>query len=162
MNSGRFWLIVAALAITAVAMSAACGNSGGAPCTNCPAMEGRYMVQFAAGTDPEECATLGVPLPRGPLDIERAGAALTAHWEAIELQGTLYQSNDFTLLGTDAELDGGRTTFSLSGRYAPGSTDGGLGMISGTFTGTYTRGSPQGPQDCSHFRPYTAAQQQQP
>lgn len=162
MNSGRFWLIVAALATTAMALSAACGSGGGAPCTNCPPMEGRYVVAFAAVTSPDECAPLGVFLPRGPLDIERAGAALTATWDAIEMQGTLYQSYDFTLLGTDAELDGGRTTFSLNGRYTPGSTDGGIGTLSGSFTGTYTRGSPQGPQDCSLFRPYTAAQQRQP
>jgi hypothetical protein len=162
MNSGRFWLIVAALATSAVALSAACGNSGGAPCTNCPPMEGRYMVEFALVATPDECAPLGVSLPRGPLDVERAGGALTATWDGIDMQGTLYQSLEFNLLGTDAELDGGRTTFSLNGRYTPGSTDGGMGMLSGSFTGTYTRGSPQGPRDCSLFRPYTAAQQRQP
>jgi hypothetical protein len=162
MNSGRFWLIVAALATSAVALSAACGNGGGSPCTNCPPMEGRYGVAFAAVTSPDECAPLGVTLPQGPLDVARAGAALTATWDGIEMEGTLYQSLDFNLLGADAQLDGGRTTFSLNGRYTPGSTDGGMGMLSGSFTGTYTRGSPQGQQNCSLFRPYTAAQQGQP
>ncbi|HVG60043.1 MAG TPA: hypothetical protein VNA24_15910 [Hyalangium sp.] len=162
MNSGRFVLIIAALATSAIALSAACGNEGGSPCTDCPPMEGRYVVAFAAVTNPDECAPLGVFLPRGPLDIGRAGSALTAHWDGMEMQGTLYQSLDFNLLGTDAQLDGGRTTFSVNGRYAPGSTDGGMGMISGTFTGTYTRGTPQGPQDCALFRPITAAQQGQP
>lgn len=162
MTSGRFWLIAAALTTTAVALSASCGGSGGSPCTSCPPMEGRYTVQFAAVGTPDECAPLGVTLPQGPLDIQRAGSALTATWEELELQGTLYQSFDFTLLGNEAQQDGGRTQFSLNGRYTPGSTDGGLGSISGSFTGTYTRGTAQGPRDCSLFRPYTAAQQRQP
>lgn len=161
MTSGRFWLIAAALAATAVAFSAACGGSG-SPCTSCPPMEGRYTVEFAAGAIPEDCAALGVTLPRGPLDIQRAGAGLTATWDEVELEGTLYQSLDFSLLGTEAELDGGRTQFSVSGRYMPGSADGGVGAISGSFTGAYTRGSAQGPRNCSIFRAYTAAQQRQP
>jgi hypothetical protein len=162
MTSGRFWLIAAALAITTVALSAACGGSNGAPCTSCPPMEGRYTVEFAAGEIPNDCATLGVTLPQGPLDIQRAGGGLTATWDDIEMQGTLYQSLDFTLLGAEAQPDGGRTQFSVNGRYAPGGTDGGVGSISGTFTGSYTRGSAQGPRNCSILRAYTAAQQRQP
>lgn len=162
MTSGRFWLFAAALATTAVALSAACGSANGSPCTSCPPIEGLYTVQFAAVSTPDECAPLGVTLPRGPLDIHRAGSALTATWDGIGLEGTLFQSFDFTLLGNEAQLDGGRTQFSVSGKYTPGSTDGGLGSISGSFTGTYNRGTAQGPRDCSLFRPYTATQQRQP
>lgn len=161
MTSGRFWLRAAALTATAAASFAACGG-GGAPCTSCPPLEGRYTVEFAAGELPDECMELGVGLPQGGLDIHRAGAALTATWEEVALQGTLYQSLDFTLLGTDTRLDGGSTQFSLSGRYTPGSADGGLGAISGTFTGSYTRGAAQGTRRCSLYRAYTATQQRQP
>ena len=161
MTSGRFWLIAAALAATAVAFSTACGGSG-AVCTSCPSMEGRYTVEFAAGAIPADCTALGVTLPQGPLDIQRSGGGLTATWEEVELEGTLYQSLDFNLLGTQAEPDGGRTQFSVSGRYAPGSTDGGVGTLSGSFTGSYTRAAAQGPRNCSIFRAYTAAQQRQP
>jgi hypothetical protein len=162
MTSGRFWPIAAALTVSAVALSAACGGGSGSPCTSCPPMEGTYTVEFAAGELPAECATLGVTLPQGPLDIQRAGGGLTATWEGVELQGTLYQSLDFNLLGTEAQLDGGRTQFSLNGRYTPGSMDGGVGSLSGSFTGSYTRGSAQGPRNCSILRAYTAAQQRQP
>jgi hypothetical protein len=161
MTSGRLWLIAAALSTTAVALSAACGASG-SPCTSCPPLEGRYTVAFAAGETPDDCAALGVTLPQGPLDIQRAGAGLTATWEEVELQGTLYQSLDFTLLGAEVPLDGGRTQFSLNGRYMPGSADGGVGALSGSFSGSYTRASPQGQSDCSIVRPFTAAQHRQP
>jgi hypothetical protein len=161
MNSGRFWLIAAAFAITATALAAGCGDNG-APCTTCPSMEGRYPLEFEGGTIPADCASLGVELPKGPLDIQRTGSGLTATLDGVPLEGTVYQTFDFTLLGTQAALDGGSTQFSVNGRYAPGRTDGGTGGISGTFTGTYARGSAQGTRRCSIFRGYTATQGGQP
>ncbi len=78
MTSGRFWLIVAALASPLVAAAVGCGSNGG-PCTTCPPIEGRYPLEFAAGDVPADCASLGVLLPRGPLDIRRAGSRAHRH-----------------------------------------------------------------------------------
>ncbi|HYI00790.1 hypothetical protein [Hyalangium sp.] len=161
MTSGRFWMIAATLASTTAALAAGCGDNG-SPCSTCPSMEGRYALEFAEGAIPADCASLGVTLPQGPLDIQRAGAGLTATLEGVELQGTVYQTFDFSLLGTQAALDGGSTQYSVSGRYTPARTDGGTGGISGSFTGTYARGSAQGTRRCSILRAYTAAQQRQP
>ncbi|MFL5347389.1 MAG: hypothetical protein ACJ8AT_21605 [Hyalangium sp.] len=158
MTSGRFWLIAAALASPALA-AIACGG-GGAPCTTCAPIEGRYPLEFAAGAVPADCASLNVALPRGPLDIQRAGSQLTATLDNVPLQGTLFQSSDFNLLGSQAAQDGGSTTqFAFSGSYTPGRADGGTGSLSGSFTGTYSRPSPQGTGRCTLPRAYTATQQ---
>ncbi len=75
------------------------------------------------------------------------------------MQGTVFQSSDFNLLGSQAALDGGSSTqFALSGTYTPGHPDGGTGQISGSLTGTYTRPSAQGTNRCSLSRAYTATQ----
>jgi len=161
MTSGRFWLIAATLATTATALAAGCGDSG-APCKTCPPIEGRYALEFEPGAIPADCTSLGVGLPQGALDIQRAGAGLTATLDGVPLEGTVYQSFDFNLLGTQSALDGGSTQLSLSGRYTPGRLDGGTGAIAGSFTGTYARGSAQGTRRCSIFRAYTAAQGGQP
>jgi hypothetical protein len=158
MTSGRFWLLALLLGGAAMAAAAGC-NGGGAPCTKCPPMEGRYMLQFTAGPLPADCVSLAVNLPQGPLDIQRAGSGLTATLEGVELQGTAFQSFDFNLLGIDTRPDGGSTQFSFSGRYTPGQADGGTGQIAGTFTGDYARESAQGLSRCSIIRDYTAAQQ---
>ncbi|MBN1206365.1 MAG: hypothetical protein JXB05_15740 [Myxococcaceae bacterium] len=159
MTSGRFWLIAATL--TGTALFAGCGESG-APCTRCPPIQGRYPLEFADESVPADCAALGVALPEGPLDIQRAGSQLTASVDELPLQGTVYQSFDFTLQGAQAALDGGSTSLSFNGRYAPGNPDGGTGRISGSFSGTYARGSAQGTRRCSINRTYTATQQERP
>lgn len=161
MTSGRFWLIATAAGLTATAVAAGCGDNG-APCTTCPPIEGRYPLEFEAGTLPADCTSLGVGLPQGALDIQRSGSGLTATMDGVPMEGTLFQSNDFSLLGAQSGLDGGSTQFSLSGRYTPGRLDGGTGSIAGSFTGTYARGSAQGTRRCSIFRGYTATQQGQP
>ncbi|WP_224366452.1 hypothetical protein [Hyalangium versicolor] len=165
MTSGRFWVIATTLASTAVAVAIGCGEDG-APCTACPSIEGRYPLEFAAGSLPAECTSLGVTLPKGPLEIQHTGSQLNATLDAVGLQGTLFQNYSFTLLGSQSATDGGTTQFSLSGTYIPGradgGTDGGTGQLSGSFTGTYTRPSAQGTARCSLVRAYTATQNGQP
>jgi hypothetical protein len=161
MISGRFWLMATTVVGTAVAAASGCGG-GHTPCTSCPPIDGRYPLEFSAGTLPANCASLSVTLPQGPLDIQHTGNLVTATLDGVEMQGTLYQSFDFTLLGSQPPMDGGSTQFSISGIYTPGSADGGSGKISGSFTGNYTRPSAQGASSCSIFRAYTATQQGQP
>jgi hypothetical protein len=156
MNSGRFWLVAATLVLTVVILSPGCGDNGGSPCTNCPPIEGRYELEFAAGALPADCTALGVQLPKGPLEIERTGPQLNATVDGVELQGTLFQSYDFSLLSTATAADGGTDTLNFSGRYIPTLRDGGTPQITGSFTGTYSRTPPQGTRRCTLSRGYTA------
>jgi hypothetical protein len=156
MTCGRFWLFSAALVSAVLALSAGCGG-GNAPCTNCPPIEGRYALAFAPGDRPAECVDLGVQLPTDPLEIQRAGSQLTATLQGVTMQGTLYQTYDFNLAGTKGASDAGVTTnMSLSGRFSPAVTDGGVAQIVGTFNGTYQGPTGQGTRRCSLSRPYTA------
>ena len=96
----------------------------------CAPVEGRYPLGFEAGTLPADCTSLGVGLPQGPLDIQQPGSgARRRRWTAWPMEGTLYQGNDFSLLGTQAALDGGTTQFSMSGRYTQSVLDGGTGSL---------------------------------
>lgn len=163
MTSGRFWLVAASLAGTAFAAAAGCGGSTSAPCTTCAPVEGHYPLQFASGTLPQECVSLGVDLPKGALEIQRTGNALNATLDTVPMQGTLYQNSEFTLLGSQTQLDGGSSTqFSLTATYTAGRADGGTGQLAGSFTGTYNRPSPQGTSRCTLMRSYTATQNGQP
>jgi hypothetical protein len=79
------------------------------------------------------------------------------------MQGTLYQNAEFTLLGAQTQTDGGSSTqFSLTATYTPGRADGGTGQLAGSFTGSYSRPSPQGTGRCTLMRTYTATQNGQP
>jgi hypothetical protein len=159
MNSGRFWLLVVSLAGTAVVLSPGCGDNTGTPCGNCPPMEGSYELEFAAGTLPADCAAIGVRFPQGQLEIERTGPNLNATVDGVGLTGTLYQSYDFNLQSPLSAFDGGTDTLSFSGRYIPVVRDGGVGQLTGSFTGTYTRTAPQGTRRCTLSRSYTATQE---
>lgn len=159
MTSGRFWLIAATLAGTAAAMASGCGDDNVEPCTACPAMEGRYTVEFAEGTLPAECTSLGIQLPQGALEMNRVGSQLNATLDGVPLQGTVFTTYDFNLAGARGPMDGGTDTYSLTGRYVPALMDGGTGSLTGTFSGNYTRTTPTGAQRCALGRPYTATQQ---
>lgn len=158
MTSGRFWLITLSLSGTALALG--CGEAGSA-CTECPPLEGRYALEFAPGTVPEACASLGVGLPEGPLELQRAGSQLTGSVEDVSLQGTVYSNGTFSVLGTRVvEGGGGSDSLGFNGRYTPASTDGGTAaQLSGTYTGGTTRGSGQGAPPCSLVRSFTATRQ---
>ncbi len=161
MNSGRFWLIVATLAGTTATLSGGCGESA-APCTTCPPIEGRYALEYGAGTIPPDCTALAVALPEGPLDIQRVGSQLSGSVDGVALQGTVFSTYDFSLVSTVGPTDGGTDTLSFSGRYASARGDGGTGQLAGSFSGTYSRNTPQGTRRCSLTRPFTATQQGQP
>ncbi|MDY7227985.1 hypothetical protein [Hyalangium rubrum] len=159
MTSGRFCLIAVTLAGTAVALSPGCGDSNVEPCTTCPPIEGRYTLEFAEGALPAECNPLSIELPEGPLEVNRAGSQLTGTVDGVALQGTVYQTYDFSLVGARTPTDGGTETYSFSGRYVPARMDGGTGQLTGSFNGNYSRTLPTGAQRCAVGRAYTATQQ---
>lgn len=159
MTSGRF----APAALTAVLSLAAsaCGD-GAAPCTECPAVEGRYRMGFGDAGVPGECSQLNVDLPRGkPLDIARTGASLTGSLEGVSLRGMVSAQGSLSLSGGAAGTpDGGvSTTLSLSGFYMPLAGDGGTASLTGTYTGTFTRAGPNGPQRCNVVSPFSATRE---
>jgi hypothetical protein len=148
MTSGRLWL--AALCLLATGC-----DSEGAACTDCPAVEGRYALSFAEGALPAACASGGVGLPQGPLDLQRAGAQLTGTVEDVALRGSVYANSTFTLLGSRG-LDGGSDSLAFTGSYSAGDPDGGApAQLTGSLTRGFTRaGSTSAP--CSLVRSFTA------
>jgi hypothetical protein len=168
MTSGRFWPLPAALAgALALLLAPGCGENVGQPCTTqCGQIEGSYELHLGDAGVPADCANLGVRLPEGPLAITRAGAQLGGSVEGVTMRGTLYQSGDFTLLGSRAgSPDGGTgdsTSFSFNGRFQAAREDAGTpASLAGTFNGTYTRsGGPGGAaRTCTVNRPYTATRE---
>ncbi len=158
MTSGRFPRFFAGL-LTLTA--AGCGG-GDTPCTDCPAVEGRYRIQFSGGAGvPPECSLLSVALPAGEvLDISRTGDQLTARLAGVSLAGTIGSYAAFNLMGsaTNAGAPGGaRTdTLNLNGSYIAPAMEGGTASISGVFTGTYVRASDTGGQRCTVSSPFSA------
>ncbi|MCP3137909.1 hypothetical protein [Pyxidicoccus xibeiensis] len=163
MTSGRLALAGAAVMTAVLTLtSPGCGD-GATPCTDCPPLEGRYRMGFAgdAGVG-GDCATLGVALPRDkPLNIARTGDRLTGTLEGVSLTGSVSGQGTFSLAGTLAGgTDGGRTdTLSLAGRYTPSVADGGTAQLAGTYTGTFSRTGPSGPQRCNVVSPFSATRE---
>ncbi|MDC0707856.1 hypothetical protein POL68_05185 [Stigmatella sp. ncwal1] len=152
MTSGRLWL--AALCLLATG----CDGGGSAPCADCPPIEGRYDLEFAAGPLPAACVSEGVGLPAGPLDIQRSGGQLTGSVAGVTLQGSVYPNSTFTLLGSRA-ADGGSDSLNFTGSYSAGSADGGTeAQLAGSLTRGFTRAGGTG-APCSLIRSFTAARQ---
>lgn len=161
MTSGRFALAAVVIAATGTLVATSgCGDDG-APCTDCPAMEGTWRMDFADAGVPAECVNLGVQaLPQGEdMTVNRAGSTLTGTLTGVSLQGTVYASGDFSLGGIGpTSLDGGHTdNLNLTGLYTPSVGDGGTAALRGTFSGNYSRAATGGtPQRCTVSRPFTA------
>jgi hypothetical protein len=159
MTSGRFAPLGAAVLTVAFALApSGCGDAVPA-CTDCPAVEGRYRMEFGDAGVPGECTQLAVDLPRGrPLDITREEDALTGTLEGLTLRGTVSAQGSFSMSGNaTGSPDGGVTrTVSLAGLYTPPVQDGGTARLAGNFSGNFTRAGPNGPQRCNVVTPFSA------
>ncbi len=171
MISGRLTRTAAVL-LGALCAGIACGQSA-PPCTDCPPMEGRYSLVLQETGLPSNCANLTVSFPSGPLDVQRVDSQLSATLEGFTLQGTLYATSDFSLVGLPAPglggtdggtggADGGAgrpESVSLNGRYLPASEeDGGVAQLTGTYVGNHA-GSGGRTQRCTVTRSFTATRQ---
>ncbi|OJH38954.1 hypothetical protein [Cystobacter ferrugineus] len=161
MTSGRIHspeLVVLLLSLTA----AGCGGTSQG-CIQCSPIDGRYALEFGDGMTPGTCQGVTVTLPQGPLDMTRQGSELTAQLDGLTLRGTLYQTNDFNLLGTRAgSMDGGTAGLeseNLTGRYVAGVGDGGVDKLIGDWQGNFASTSTGGTRRCSVTRPFTATRQ---
>ena len=162
MTSGRFAPLGAA--VLTLGLSLATSGCGDEPprCTDCPALEGRYRMDFADGGVPGECGSLAVDLPRGqPLDITRAGDELSGTLQGVSLRGTVSSQGSFSLSGNAAgSPDGGVTqSVSLAGLYTAPVQDGGTARLAGNYSGNFTRAGPNGPQRCNVISPFSATRQ---
>lgn len=154
MTSGRFAPFFAGLLLLT---TAACGG-GDTRCTDCPAVEGRYRLQFNPGAGvPSECALLGVELPAGEvLDIARSGETLTSRLAGVPLRGSVTSLGTFVMTGTGAAVANRTDTLTLTGNYLAPLADGGTASISGVLTGSYVRASDTGGQRCNVSSPFSA------
>lgn len=166
MTSGRFQLPTFPLVLAgALALSASACNGGSSQgCLQCAPMEGRYTLELDPGTNPPACSGVPVTLPEGPLDVSRQDSDISAELDGLTLRGTLYQTNDFSLVGSSLgqDTDGGTPgldSASLSGRYVPGVGDGGVPKLLGDWQGNFSSTSAGGTKRCSVTRSFTATRQ---
>lgn len=154
MTSGRFAPFFAGLLLLTTG-----GCGGEAPrCTECPAVEGRYRLQFDTGAGvPPECALLGVEGPTGEvLDIARSGENLTSRVAGVPVRGTITSQGTFLMTGTGVPSANRTDTLTLTGSYQAPLTDGGTASITGVLTGSYVRASDTGGQRCNVSSPFSA------
>ncbi|GEL70834.1 MULTISPECIES: hypothetical protein [Myxococcus] len=154
MTSGRFAPFFAGLLLLTTA-----GCGGEAPrCTECPAVEGRYRLQFdTSGGVPPECALLGVEVPTGEvLDIARSGENLTSRLAGVPVRGTITSQGTFVMTGTGVPSANRTDTLTLTGTYLAPLADGGTASINGVLTGSYARASDTGGQRCNVSSPFSA------
>ncbi|QDE90914.1 hypothetical protein BHS06_19155 [Myxococcus xanthus] len=154
MTSGRFAPFFAGLLLLT---TGGCGGEA-ARCTECPAVEGRYRLQFdtSAGVPPE-CALLGVEVPTGEvLDIARSGENLTSRLAGVPVRGTITAQGTFLMTGTGVPSVNRTDTLTLTGSYLAPLTDGGTASINGVLTGSYARASDTGGQRCTVSSPFSA------
>src|SRR6478672_12655809 len=128
----------AASAFLGLLLLASCSGDN-QPCTQCPPVEGLYILQ--ADAPDQTCPK--VVTPPNSIALSREGSTLRAVLPEGVLTGTLYDTFDFTLHGTlggggtDGGTDGGfvgspgpTTAVDLRARYINGS-DGGADRFSG-------------------------------
>ncbi|MEW6430767.1 MAG: hypothetical protein AB1730_04600 [Myxococcota bacterium] len=118
--------VVLALALLALAL-AACTNAS--PCSTCPPLAGTYSVAWERALNlADGCAATG-PQPQ-TLTFSQAGATASVLVDGVELQGSVYDTFDFSLSGTRPDV-----SYLLRGTVIPtdAATDAGV-RITGSLT----------------------------
>lgn len=152
MRSPRPLVFVLLSALT-LAMGPGCGEPNPV-CNDCPDLQGAWTLQFDL-TEPEPCAD-GTAVGSGALDLTQVGSSLRATIGGVELQGTIFQSWDFSLNGSapTAEAGGLEVLHSLTGKFARGQPS----LQTGDrLMGTYSATSPGG---CTASGSYVATRVQ--
>ena len=130
-----------------VVLAAACSDA--APCRDCPAIDGVYAVRWPDGGagDAGACPSSG---PRVPTwTIVQQGPQVTASIAGVNVGGTLYDTYDLLLSGSEGTL-----SYSLRALAIPTGTsaDGGIDLR-GTFT---SRTLPSSGDPCEVNETFTA------
>lgn len=111
--------------------------TGANPCTDCPPVEGRYTLVYQEGIFSSGCTAMFEKPPE--ITLSRVGSLINANYGNTSLRGTLYDTYDFSLMGTETTSTLGTMTTQLRARYvtpAPSSDAG------ATLTGKVTRDIP--------------------
>jgi hypothetical protein len=138
------------LAMSGLSMLVMAACSGAAPCNACPPIDGVYAVTWADGgtaSDAGLCPRSGPRVPSWTL--AQRGAQVTTTIGSVNLGGTLYDSYDLLLSGSE-----GSTSYSLRALTIPTGTsaDGGIDLR-GTLT---TRTVPSSGDPCEVNETFTA------
>lgn len=117
----------AALVTAALALA---GCTDALPCRDCPPLAGTYTIDWApARLVAEGCPPTG---PRPPtLTFTQVGSTAATTIGEVALDGTVYDTSEFSLRGADAGV-----TYALRGVVVAGPTasDGGSAHLTGTLT----------------------------
>jgi hypothetical protein len=122
MHSGARAAAVVVALLVAVGVGA-CGSQS--PCSSCQAVEGTYAMQWNAPTISGGCTAelQGTP---PTLVLTRAGSRVLTSFAGYRLEGSLYDSLDFTMSSLNGVSDGGSESVRLQGfATPPGKADGG-------------------------------------
>lgn len=127
------------------------GCSDAAPCRSCPPVDGVYAVGWAdAGTAATDAGSCPVTGPRvSSWTLAQSGTQITSTIAGVNLGGTLYDTYDLVLSGTEANL-----TYRLRALTIPEGTGDDAGIkLQGTFT---TRTLPTTGDPCEVNEAFTA------
>jgi hypothetical protein len=111
------------------------GCSDALPCSTCPPLDGVYAVSWAANDGGQPIADGGscpVEGPRAPTwTLSQRGSQVTTSIEGVNLGGTLYDSYDLVLSGSEGGL-----SYRVRALVVPEGTsaDAGVRLQNGTFT----------------------------
>jgi hypothetical protein len=125
-----------------------CGGNNPA-CNECPDLAGSWSLAWDPGEDPPACVEQGATLPEGAMALTQVGSAVRGTLAGVELQGTVFESWDFNLNGSE-ERDEAAVLHSVGGRFVAGQPA--LETVD-RLLGTYTATHPQG---CVLSRGYVA------
>lgn len=124
------------------------------PCTDCPALEGSWVLGFNEVSRSAACGQVGTPDPPGTLTFARQGARVQTRAGGVDLVGTIYDTWDVVMSGGATDpVDGGSVELGLRGRYVLNKPDAGS---DGQLRGTWTVQGRRGDLTCEVVRDFTA------
>ena len=126
------------------------GCSDAAPCRDCPAIDGLYAVSWPDGGTASDAGACPGSGPRTPTwTLAQRGPQVTSTIAGVNLGGTLYDTYDLLLSGSEGTL-----SYSLRALVIPTGTsaDGGVDLR-GTFT---SRNLPSSGDPCEVSETFTA------
>jgi hypothetical protein len=144
-------------ALVVAGLAAACGNTR--PCTQCPKMEGNWVFGYSVKAPEGECANVPVFTPPGAMTFTQTGAGIYTSAGGNEVNGTLYDDNQFILRGQVFNSDGGSLSLYWRGDFVAGSStlpDGGSNPNDAQLSGTFQASVRTSTSECRMPADFTA------
>lgn len=134
--------------IMALGFTAACGSN--VPCQVCPPLQGTWRMEYREAVDSEGCKMVAPPAPPATVTFGGSGNLVRYFINDAGFNGTVYDSNDFSINGISDQSDAGELGITLRGTYLPGRNDGGESIV-----GTFTQNVRKGASSCARATPFT-------